>query len=129
MKSTHCKYSSIAALALLVIPYAVNYHQDSQDRDPSFRLEYDAEAEFDGVYLPLIAEAWKKHKSIPRNRAANPSDFKVIVSTEKNIRRIHFGPKPQSVGTQMGGGNSRGIEAVYVFDSKTGKFKVAVGGG
>jgi hypothetical protein len=103
--------------------------RQDQTEDPMYRLSYKEDAELDGAYLPLIADAWKRHQSQPLNRKSGPDDFTVTLSKDRGIRRVHFVPKPMPHKATLGGGNERGVENVYVYDAKTGKLKIVLAAG
>jgi hypothetical protein len=103
--------------------------QQDHTNDPAYQISYKEDAVFDGSYLPLIADAWKRHRSQPLNRKSGPEDFTVTVSKDKGIKRVHFVPKRVAHEAMLGGGNERGVENVYVYDSKTGKLKIILAAG
>ena len=80
-----------------------------------------------GVHL-FDGEAWRRHKAMPLNRRSKPSDFEEMVSKEGAFAGFALDPKATDE-TTLGCSNRRGAEVVYVFDAKTGRFKVAVGSG
>lgn len=84
--------------------------------------DYEPDAEFGGEFIPLIAESWSKHRLVGGNKKSVPADFEICIDTEGEIRRVHFTPKRVEGEVSLGNRNSRGTEAVYIFNRKTNRF-------
>lgn len=74
------------------------------------------DATFDGKYIPLIQDAWKRQHAVRRNRKYPPGAFEVLLQEKEGYIRVYFVPVREREGEVW-----QATETAYVY-SASGKY-------